>query len=223
MSGIGLARKYPFSESALLGNSAERNYWLGFLMADATIYPGAIVLELHHKDLEHIDAFRSFLRSSAPIKPIKPRGWSRSENMRFCLSSKKMSEHVQSFGITERKSKSAEVIGLESDRDFWRGVVDGDGTLGFMTIKHSPREYRFPLLKLVGSERICEQFLEFANRYTKTKAKVRLERTASTVFLSGKAARGLVDVLYRDNCRCLARKGNIAGKIREWRSLRDGN
>jgi hypothetical protein len=34
------------------------------------------------------------------------------------------------FGVVARKTLIAKVMGLENDRNFWRGVVDSDGWMG---------------------------------------------------------------------------------------------
>ncbi|MGC1932695.1 MAG: hypothetical protein WA667_27290 [Candidatus Nitrosopolaris sp.] len=102
-------------------------------MADGNIYTDKtgnprIALTLAAKEGGHLVKFGKFLNCSNQIllKITKVNGkvWNQ-YTLRF--SSKKIADRLIGFGITTRKSLRAEVVGLEDNKHFWRGVVDGDG------------------------------------------------------------------------------------------------
>jgi hypothetical protein len=108
-------------------------YWAGNLMADGNIYTGKtgnprISLTIAARDHEHLVKFRTFLICSNPIlmkiSKVKGKIW-KQYTLRF--SSKRIAENLIGFGVTARKSLTAKVIGLQDNKHFWRGVVDGDG------------------------------------------------------------------------------------------------
>jgi DNA-binding transcriptional regulator WhiA len=111
----------------------ESAYWLGFLMADGNINTGKtgnprIALTLAERDREHLVKFRKFLNCSnqilLKIVKVNEKTWNQ-YTLRF--SSKNIADRLNEFGITKRKSLTAKSIGLEDNKHFWRGVLDGDG------------------------------------------------------------------------------------------------
>ena len=139
----------------------ESAYWLGFLMADGSISTGKtgnprIALTLAERDREHLVKFRKFLNCSnqilSKIAKVNEKVWNQ-YTLRF--SSKKIADRLKEFGITERKSLTAKSIGLEDNKHFWRGVLDGDGH-----IKNSDGNDGDSVV-VVGSQDLMRQFITF--------------------------------------------------------------
>lgn len=114
-----------------------------------------ISLALQEDDLMHLKAFQRFLDLSHRLyhrvnyKTIVP---SRSYGLSF--SSIRMASTLVSYGFVPKKSKVARVQLLEDNRNFWRGAIDGDGTISIDSLGR-------PWMKFVGSFEIVLQFKKF--------------------------------------------------------------
>ena len=124
---------HTIDETVFDAITEQSAYWVGNLMADGNIYTGKtgnprIALTLAERDREHLVKFRKFLNCSnrilLKISRLKGKIWNQ-YTLRF--SSKRIAEKLIEFGVTARKSLTAKVIGLEDNKHFWRGVIDGDG------------------------------------------------------------------------------------------------
>ena len=150
---------------------------------------------LQIRDIGHLEKFKEFLRSDHTIIKNEERGWARLD-----ISSNKLSKELQHFGVVPRKSGVSEVIGLEHDSHFWRGIIDGDGTIGIY--KNSPYIY------LCGSEILMNQFKKYIGAFVKNnsgRVTCHLNNTYQ-IAVYGKTASMLCYILY-GNCNIsLSRK-----------------
>lgn len=200
------------NESAFDSLTEEARYFIGLLMADGCVtydtvnHTYQVILELEEKDAAHVERFRRFLGSSHKLRSVQskpPSGNRLSHRVRLAVNSKRMVERLMSFGVTPRKSHTARVIGLEHDRHFWRGVVDGDGSLGV-----NGRGY--PFFHLIGSESLAHQFKEFVRENVPDcRAKVGVSSGSSNCFTfqtAGSYAPQIIRLLYEDCAVALPRK-----------------
>jgi hypothetical protein len=68
-----------------------------------------------------------------------------------------MANALAKYGFVPRKCFNAEIKdGIENDRHVWRGVIDGDGSLGIHVRKDSGR--RVPYINITGGKTVCLQF-----------------------------------------------------------------
>lgn len=193
--GNNYKRKYPIDESAFETVAEESAYWAGFLMADGCVHSSNVSLTLQHRDLSHIEKFRDFLKSSHKISTISVKSPSSDKfypQATYTFSSAKIVNSLKIFGITPRKSLTAKVKGLENNRHFWRGVIDGDGSLGLD--KRGNTAY----ISLVGSQYLMKQFLSFVKSIVDTKAKVNQHHSIFAVGLACQKAFDVISVLYND-------------------------
>ena len=146
-------RTHSLDENAFFNVNNESAYWAGFLLADGNMHKSKqsswlIQVALKKSDQKHLEKLRCFLKSSHSI--INDRG-----NCRFSFSSYKIWTDLLKFGLRERKSgleKAGDCI--KSNPHFWRGVVDGDGSI--YENKHGKWK-----LSLVGSSALLKQFSQF--------------------------------------------------------------
>ncbi len=206
-SKVEAHRKYSVDESCFDTITPESAYWIGFLMADGSVFHQAgaswrLSLQLSVKDEEHVERFRRFVKATSRLYRVGSHGTC-GPTVMIVISSNRLAEALARYGVVPNKTKSAEVIGLEGNRDFWRGVIDGDGNLG--------RSLRFGSvrMKLVGSANLTRQFSEFARGiYSGQRATVYKGPSGnySAVGLSGPGAYAVIDCLYRDCGVALERK-----------------
>jgi len=158
---VDYKREMPVSEYALDETvfdeiNEESAYWIGFLMADGCVqYNGRIALSLQLRDKEQIIKFRNFLKSNHKVRESTALDLEKKiyPNCAITVTSKKIVDRLIHFGVTPRKSHTAKVHEeLAFNRHFWRGVIDGDGTVGMGS------KTLYARLSLVGSKYLLEQF-----------------------------------------------------------------
>lgn len=190
-------------------------YWLGLLASDGTIGKNkkSIRLGLNIKDIQLINNFKYFLKANSNIHITK------NNLASLTITSKKIVDSCYKYGITYKKSLTLNIKNREllNSRDFWRGVIDGDGCL---IIKKDKKNY-CPRISLVsGSYRFIIQYKFFCKRILgkeNIKAKIFKDKNTKNPIwrfeLNYKNAYNLIDYLYKNNKIALERKEIKAYKI----------
>jgi hypothetical protein len=211
-NGVIFGRKvHTINEAAFNAITEESAYWIGFLIADGNVYTGKtgnprISLTLKKKDYDHLVKFRKFMNSTYNIltKKVKLNDKTIIQyTLRF--SSKIVARVLATYGIVPKKSLIAKVIGLENNRDFWRGVLDGDG---YFCVRNGHEGDKIILL---GSHDLLHQFKDFVQRnipesITKKSITIKQEVSYYRLFIYSKTARLLAKLLYDDCTIALNRK-----------------
>lgn len=207
-------RKYTVDDAAFSIVTPDSAYWCGFLIADGCVVGNKVRLKLAIKDVAHLEKFRFFLKTDAPITvsppPDKPhrvmgRFVNSTASAFVTAASEQIVRDLNGFGVTPRKTYTAKVFNLDMNRDFWRGVIDGDGTI-IISRDH-------PYIGLVGSEPLTTQFLAFCKTIVRTNVSVRPGKNIYKVLLSGTMAYGVIRELYGNAKTALDRKAGKAGVI----------
>lgn len=197
-------RRFLVNENVFESLTQDSYYWLGFLMADGSVSDaGVISLVLARKDRSHLERFREFLGSNLPIRDFLIA--KKYETSAIVVISKIMSSSLSAYGIVPRKSHTAIASSsVSSNKDFWRGVFDGDGYIGIDT-KNRLR------LELTCNEALGQQFLDFlrANNIP-TKATVRPHKGHFRVVLLSGPAEQAAALLYQNASVSLLRKSRYA-------------
>jgi hypothetical protein len=156
---------------------------------------------------------RAFLGSTHTIgtAPAGNYGGYRSRpSARFSVKSAQLAERILSLG---RYYGPIDATLVES-RDFWRGVVDGDGSLGILATGYA-------YFGLVGSSRLLEAFLLFlGSNDLDAKMTIRPDKTIFQIATAGYTAEKIVSFLYDDAEVALDRKAATATKILAARDAR---
>ncbi len=181
-------------------------YWIGFLMADGCIQhcknSWGISLALAQKDVHHLNKLRDFLQASSPVCPVN-KGTAAS----LVVTSASLAAALATYGVVPQKTHTAQVKRLELNRNFWRGVVDGDGCV---RITKDGRAR----LDLIGSLPLMKQYLQFVQAHLPTcRATVRPNRSIYAVLLHGSTAAKMIKVLYSDCETFLDRKYLTAQRV----------
>ncbi len=198
-------RRYALNEAAFDEVTPASAYWGGFLLADGAVCDTdagsapRIELALQVRDRGHVAAFKRFLGAGHPVVDRESQG-----SCRIAVRSKRLAAALVRFGVTPRKSFTAEVPKeLEHNVDFWRGVMDGDGHF------NDPRN--FPKIKMVGAQHVVRQFASFCAAVVKPeRLHVAAERGIFYTQLSGRDALDVIELLYRDATVALRRKQKAA-------------
>jgi hypothetical protein len=190
----------------------ESAYWAGFLMADGCVHKGNVSMGLQERDVSHVESFRSFLKSTHAISRHPGQGMSTSAIVSFTVKSNRIAHALAGFGVVPRKTHIAEVKRLEKDKHFWRGVIDGDGTVTLIQWRTGRTS---PLVILCGaSTSLLQQFADFVRGVVPgAVANVTRSHSCYNVRISGTKAIELIRHLYVGATVYLERKYATAAKI----------
>jgi hypothetical protein len=196
----------------------ESSYWIGFLMADGYVSQTrygtkSVKLGLSADDRDHILKFKEFLGTTAKVVDYRnPTTGYRSSQLTV-YDSHLVSE-LERYGVVPHKTFIAKApTCLLKNRDFWRGLFDGDGSITFRS--------EYPMLKMCGSESLVNQFLEFAREYAPScGSHVYKKSSIFAVDLAGNYACEVAKALYEDSKIHLERKYQRYLKVQEWSDAR---
>lgn len=216
----GVPRDYKINESCFDAQSEERDYWVGFLMADGCISDRSIrgyathtiKLAIKEEDYSHIERFKKFVGSNkhkiGRDYKTMPSGNTYCTII-FKFNSKRIADKLSEFGVVPRKTSKEKVIGLENSRHFWRGLIDGDGCL---TINSRGQ----PLIELVNGKDMLDQYKNYiATLNPNFSKKIITKRDCNDYILtcSCRPAYEIIKHLYSDCTIALDRKLAIANSV----------
>ncbi len=194
-------------------DTEEKAYWLGFLLADGCVRTGSksLQINLNAGDRPHLEKFRDAIASTAKIgfssHPMSVDGIAS-----LTVTSKSMTDRLRELGIIANAKRCVPPSVPSLVRHFWRGCIDGDGTL---TISRCRRkcgwEVNQPVLSLVGTQETIEMFSRYANTVCGTAAIAR-KRPAANIWIvqiHGPLAKKMADHLWSGATICLDRKQDI--------------
>jgi hypothetical protein len=126
------------------------------------------------------------------------------------FSSKRIAGKLTAFGVTARKSLTARVIGLQDNKHFWRGVVDGDGHIKNRNGKDGDR------VVVLGSSVLMCQFITFIeNNIPNARTRLIADSKIFRLILYSYTAREIVELLYENCVVALDRKLEQARRMIE--------
>lgn len=127
-------------------NSSEKAYWLGFIWCDGYIckrkrttnHTGyEFKLSLAEQDLDHLIKFKEFLNSNHEIKHYKNGSSSFKKDAIECrlyICNKYFGQNLYNrYGLIPHRSSAKQLVSMipiEYYKDFIRGIIDADGSLG---------------------------------------------------------------------------------------------
>ncbi len=215
-SARGGKSKAIINDNALDILTPEAMYWIGFLYADGHIAKDRprILLALSAIDKNHMQKFANFFGKDLNLMLIKggmkSNGYISNDAYRVAFSSQKIYDRLISLGFTHRKTyESIPNDILKYSRDFWRGVIDGDGSIYIN--KGALEKYDTPTLNLSGNEETIICFLNYVKNLG-IEVKVSLERSKISSVLCEVDLRAhdlvmnTLNNLYKDSTVYLDRK-----------------
>lgn len=203
-------------------DTPDKAYWLGFITTDGMVTgfkahaarAGSLrlVIKLARKDRAHLEILHRALQAKRPIRDTEewtkpPGSGERKKRPASILDvcSPQIVNALVSHGVTARKTDTVEPWAGPGRlmRHYWRGVIDGDGTIG--TYDGEAR------LGLCGSQPLVEAFREWAAGICDTTASLRQGKQGNRRYWllsigGNRRLPRLLTVLYDDAPVALARK-----------------
>ena len=200
-------RILPLNQLAFSEITDDSIYWMGLLVAEGSFHGDRTKLGLTQEDRPHIEKFKKFLKSGSKIANYSSRTtrhvtkdevieYTCKPSSDFCVRSKQIISDLDKFGIIEFKKKGTRIKGgIELSPHFWRGVIDGDGSLYDNKGSHSQSSKR---ISLTNQRNLCIQFGEFAKRICGKELNVNIypDRDSFGVTFNGKNAVKIIKALY---------------------------
>ena len=205
--------KYKFFQK----KSSLRDYWVGFIAADGAVIAGnkdikkklKLAITLGEKDKSHCYKLQKILGGGSitsfdfskynekyknkykSIKNFLKGGVS----FKYELSNTLLCRDLVKLGITPRKTHTFKPHkSLQFSKDFWRGIIDGDGSLTNLDKTRSTN-----LALGTGSKNEFQAYLNFLEK-KKIKPNIQIKKEFNTFYvitLSGTNARSIASFLYK--------------------------
>lgn len=182
-------------------DTAERAYWVGYLLADSGINKNSIQIGVHRQDRQQLEKFLSVLKTNYPIQDFTNN--SGSPCSRICITSPLMVSDLARLGIVPNKSHTAMApyIRPEIEAAFWLGLCDGDGCV------HIDKHGKRCSIGIVGSYDTCSQFAQWLETYIGHRLNVRPHKSIFTVVVNAYAdVLKVCELLYLDHEFAMPRK-----------------
>ena len=201
----------PLRHDALDVLTPDAAYWCGFIFTDGTIVhrrgqQPEIAVVLQRRDRDHLVKLRDFLGSTHAITPVAPaavalNGGQGTGAFRYSVRSQLLADRLIALGRYGPAVNPA----LTASRDFWRGCIDGDGTVSISC--------GIPQVKLVGSRWLLRAFVDFLGPISRRPLNVRPARNIYVVSTRYSTAEKVIERLYVGASTALERKAAVATKI----------
>ena len=152
------ARKYSANhEFFSLIDTPAKAYWLGFIVTDGTVTGNELAIALKPSDANHLEKFKKDIGSSHPVKIYQ-----RHNTVRFTIKSTRIAKDLAALGVEANKTFSVTVPQIEKSLlpHFWRGVLDGDGSL------YVYPDGKLSSLRLYGNEKIAHGFALWVSEFS---------------------------------------------------------
>ena len=204
----------------------EHSYFIGFSYADghlqdSTRNRGKFSIELKADDSDILEEFSLLFSEVNPSISFRQRDTNFSKDYRSCcfrICSREFRDNLKSIGFhSGKKSYDISMPDGAIRVDYIRGLIDGDGSIGF-TAK------RFPFVSFVTVSKKCsEEYIEFLYSVTgKRKTTTRNKRDrAFNIAVYKEDAQAVTKALYYEGCLSLKRKHRSAIEVMSWE--RPGN
>lgn len=202
---------HELNHAAFDALTPECAYWIGFLVADGCLHrdhhgAARIIVALQARDRGHVEKFRAFMGSTHIISdtPARPDGphIKSGPGVRISVRSNRIGEMLTARGMVSGKPDRVPCAELDDSPDFWRGMVDGDGSVGT-----GNNRYGYADISLCGQLKVVERFAAFMKR--RVGAQVTPTKTQSGIWhvqTSGSTALAALELLYRNAIVALDRK-----------------
>lgn len=196
-------------------------YMFGFIQTDGHMYDdtrdrGKLTIELQQKDSYILGQFASLIpyHSSRITKKRNTNFKNDHTSSVWVVYDKRLRDRLVELGMKYGKKSDDIKPPSEpfSEVDYYRGIIDGDGSLG-ITSKG------YPFVSLVTkSEHLAKAYIDFLFRLTGNKKTVNRNKRDQVfnIIVYREDAILVAKALYYDECLCLPRKMVKAEEVKSW-------
>jgi hypothetical protein len=211
-------RTYRVNDNAFADaeHSPLAAYYVGLIMADGCVMrPGPrcaiLAISLAGDDGIQVRRLAKFLDFQGEVTIFQPNnGLNAAPQTRISVSSLKICNDLERYGVVERKSLIADPKLLLDSVEFWTGMIDGDGCVNWLP---NGKKRRVASIGLVGSHGCVEGFAKFIERRTGIAASVFPGRRIWSVRYSGWYAVEVITLIYGSAPFALPRKLKMAQEL----------
>lgn len=211
-------------------DTEEKAYILGILFTDGSIQldstrQPSVRLELQIKDIDTIEKIRSELGISSKLifSKHKNSSGSISESVLLTVRSEKIVNDLAKYNIIPNKTKLIkhlpQNIPFQFQKDFLRGLIDGDGSIYKTSSVNKGRRYFKNVIYFCSHyQSTCEDFKKMIDNVLgyKTQTNITKEKGVYRVsYFKQKYTKDIATLLYKDNNISLQRKYELAKHIYE--------
>jgi hypothetical protein len=204
----------------------EKSYIYGLLLSDGSVsirnqetYTGFVRLEVSKRDEDIVDKLCKIVPYSTKLERTRNTNFLENyHSISFLISRQYFIKNLIDWGFPiENKTINAKPPIIEYDRNaFWRGVLDGDGSLG---IRHNSKGKSKAYLSLTTkSESLKEEFCEYLRSITGHKYNPKRNKRDNiyNIGCGGHAACKVLKEIYRDCTIYLNRKHENYLECLQW-------
>lgn len=185
-------------------DNADKAYWLGFLMGDASIDARRMSLhvEISKIDKTHLEKLKSFMNGTQEIRDTKK------NCCRIIFSSKKFVDSLQQYGLVRNKTYNVKTPNIHKMylHDFYRGILDSDG---WITKHGDQHEFGFSSANkefLVEIKNWIVKNLRKECGYLTERIRPNKHRVCQLIIGGNNNFKAIADLIYHNPIYCLDRK-----------------
>lgn len=199
-------------------NNPDISYFVEFSMMDGHMSQqsrnrGKLSIELSSRDYDILSKFKDMFKNSHLTHRIRNTNFKDDyESVIFSIYNKEIRDELINIGF-KYGEKNFFIPNNIVTRDFWRGIIDADGSLGFMK---SGR----PFVSLVISDELMkDEYLLLIKMITGKDKNVNRNKRDNVynIMITDEDAQELVKLLYYNECLAIDRKLNMAHEILSWK------
>lgn len=199
----------------------EYSYMIGFMQADGHLAAdsrnrGRLSIELSKVDKSLLEKFQNLIPVNSTLGERQRNTNFKEQHRSVFLKvySKDFRDTINYFGVPYGKKSTiiAPPSMKHSPIDYWRGIIDADGSVGFTAKK-------FPFISLVtASENLKEAYCNFVYDVVGYKPNVNKNKRDNVynIIITREYCQSLTSTLYYDGCISLERKYNASVEIDKW-------
>lgn len=203
----------------------EHAYLFGFIQADGHLYQnpklpnkGKLQIELSARDVDILQKFNAIIPVKTSIKSrVRTTNFSNGElKQTYTMTACDMAfrQELEALGIPHgRKSNTIAPPAVPfSEADYYRGIIDGDGSLGITA-------GNLPFVSLVTtSDQLMSGYLSFIKKSTGCTITANRNKRDGVynIMITREGAQALAKVLYYEGCLALDRKIHKSVEVTGW-------